>query len=84
MFSEHETMSEQAKSLYALPTFDLWLSRRPEGGQGFWVLSESTASLNMTEVIIIAAFTFTTSDGMFKPAVFISSVANVSRYASSL
>ena len=51
------------------PTFDMWLTKRPEKGQGFWVLSEATqesALLSEWEsppTLLIAAIGFSAIEG---------------------
>ncbi|KAF1734921.1 hypothetical protein CRV24_003839 [Beauveria bassiana] len=61
LLSEIEGLDKETKKTYELfyrPTVDLWLARRPCGGQGFWVLSESIGSRDEREIIPIAAFSF--------------------------
>lgn len=47
-----------------LPTFDMWLTKRPDGGQGFWVLSECNPSVRGTVTVPVAAFGFAVAEGM--------------------
>ncbi|KAJ6781115.1 hypothetical protein PWT90_00696 [Aphanocladium album] len=58
---EMDALDEQWKKQYRncyQPTVDMWLVRRPGGGQGFWVLSESIQSKDEKELIPISAFNF--------------------------
>ncbi|KAM3500858.1 hypothetical protein MY10362_006040 [Beauveria mimosiformis] len=60
-----EQQQQDVHSTYELsyrPTGDLWLARRPYGGQGFWVLSESIGSTDEREIIPIAAFSFAVAE----------------------
>lgn len=56
---------ETTKGNYAAPTFDMWLTQRPEGGQGFWVISERSIRGRMETIMPIAAFVFVVEAGMF-------------------
>ncbi|KAM3438621.1 hypothetical protein MY4824_003160 [Beauveria thailandica] len=65
LFSEIEGLDKETQKIYELsyrPTGDLWLARRPYGGQGFWVLSESIGSTDEREIIPIAAFSFAVAE----------------------
>ncbi|OAA38515.1 Heterokaryon incompatibility [Beauveria brongniartii RCEF 3172] len=65
LLSEIEGLDKETKNAYELsyrPTGDLWLARRPYGGQGFWVLSESIGSTDEREIIPIAAFSFAVAE----------------------
>ena len=46
------------------PTFDMWLTKRPDGGQGFWVLSECSTSVGGTEIVPVAGFGFAVAEGV--------------------
>ena len=48
------------------PTFDMWLTKRPEGGQGFWVLSECSTSAKGAVTIPVAAFGFALAECMLE------------------
>lgn len=70
----HKHAEAAEARLYPTPTFDMWLVRRPDGDQGFWVMSEGPKSKDMALVSLIAAFAFAVPDGsydgmiMFDPA----------------
>lgn len=52
---------------YFPPSFDMWLTQRPDGGQGFWVMSEASADGGGGNVImLIAAFAFVVEAGTRK------------------
>ena len=46
----------------AYPLFDLWLTKRPHGGDGFWVLTNSTRGTGRV-LLILAAIVFACNDG---------------------
>lgn len=46
----------------ARPLFDLWLTKRPYGGDGFWVLTNSTRGTGRA-LLILAAITFSCDGG---------------------
>lgn len=46
----------------AYPLFDLWLTKRPYGGDGFWVLTSSTHGTGRV-LLILAAVIFSCDDG---------------------
>lgn len=53
---------------YFPPSFDMWLTQRPDGGQGFWVMSEASVDGGGANVIMpIAAFGFVVEAGMLYP-----------------
>ncbi|TQW00068.1 Heterokaryon incompatibility [Cordyceps javanica] len=65
LLSEIEGLDKETRRTYEpsyRPTVDLWLARRPYGGQGFWVLSESIGSRDEREIIPIAAFSFAVAE----------------------
>ncbi|KAK3180179.1 hypothetical protein K4F52_008481 [Lecanicillium sp. MT-2017a] len=41
---------------YPSPSFDMWLTQRPEGGRGFWVVSEPSQGTGGRVILPIAAF----------------------------
>ena len=49
---------------YSPPNFDMWLIRRPEGGCGFWVLSEPSNITDGWVILPIAAFGIVVEQGM--------------------
>jgi hypothetical protein len=67
---------------YPSPSFDMWLTQRPEGGRGFWVLSEPSNNMGGRMVLPIAAFGIVVDEGMFRPEV-LSRVLNRLMSASS-
>lgn len=60
---------ERTRARYSPPTFEMWLVQRPNGGQGFWVMSEASADRRGGTIMPIAAFAFTVEEGMFGFAV---------------
>lgn len=46
----------------AYPLFDLWLTKRPYGGDGFWVLTNSSHGTGRV-LLILAAIVFSCDDG---------------------
>ena len=50
-----------------MPTFNMWLTKRPGGGAGFWILSEGQQDPNLEpeppSTLLIAAFGFSATDG---------------------
>jgi hypothetical protein len=48
----------------SMPTFDMWLTKRPVGGDGFWVLSETRQVTELVPeseppaTLLVAAFGF--------------------------
>lgn len=50
----------------ALPNFDMWLTKRPDGGEGFWVLSECEGESETPVALPIAAIAFVASEGEFQ------------------
>ncbi|KAJ3481407.1 hypothetical protein NLG97_g7829 [Lecanicillium saksenae] len=58
-------LDERSKQVYQRsyqPTVQMWLVKRPGGGQGFWVLSESIQSKDEKHLVPIAAFNFSVSE----------------------
>ncbi|OAA64154.1 Heterokaryon incompatibility [Akanthomyces lecanii RCEF 1005] len=43
---------------YSPPTFDMWVTQRPDGGQGLWVISEPSVDRRSGTIMPIAAFAF--------------------------
>ncbi|CEJ82949.1 hypothetical protein VHEMI02987 [[Torrubiella] hemipterigena] len=58
----HKLAEAREARLYPTPTFDMWLVRRPDGDQGFWVMSEVPKSKDMSTISLIAAFAFAVPD----------------------
>lgn len=52
---------------YGPPTFDMWLTKRPEGGQGFWVLSDCASGAWGPATVPVAAFGFVVAEGACEP-----------------
>lgn len=50
---------------YPSPSFDMWLTQRPEGGRGFWVVSEPSQSTSGRVILPIAAFGVVVEEGAF-------------------
>jgi hypothetical protein len=67
LLTELEGLEGPMKEYYNPPTFNMWLTKRPGGGQGFWVLSECRPSVRGAMAIPIAAFGFTVAEGIFEP-----------------
>lgn len=63
MLAELET-SKGKKSPYSPPSFDMSLSQRPDGGQGFWVWSAPISNTIRAEIAPVAAFTFVVAEGI--------------------
>lgn len=64
LLTELETLQNGQRSEDHLPTFDMWLSQREEGGQGFCVWSNSVDHADGARIVPVAAFAFVVSDGM--------------------
>lgn len=53
------------------PTFDMWLTKRPEKGEGFWVLSEAKKDSELLSefesppTLLVAAIGFSAIEGRF-------------------
>lgn len=63
LLEEIGSLGEEGR--YSPPAFDMWLTKRPEEGQGFWVLSECSSSFANKKIMPIAAFTFVVDDGAY-------------------
>lgn len=66
LLAEIEGLTEEQKLRHQTsytPTMNLWLTRRPYGRQGFWVLSESLRSKDEKELLLVAAFSFAVTKG---------------------
>ncbi|KAJ4148425.1 hypothetical protein LMH87_002895 [Akanthomyces muscarius] len=63
LLTELETLQNGQRSEDHLPTFDMWLSQREEGGQGFCVWSNSVDHADGARIVPVAAFAFVVSDG---------------------
>lgn len=62
---ERNGLDDRMKRAFPEPMFNIWLAKRPKGGQGFWVLSEESTSKNKLVVIVIAAFSFFVPKGIY-------------------
>ncbi|KAJ3473215.1 hypothetical protein NLG97_g10444 [Lecanicillium saksenae] len=54
------------RAAYPTPSFDMWLTKRPEGLDGFWVVSgprESKAPTPFKMLLLVAAFGFVVDQG---------------------
>ncbi|KAJ3498975.1 hypothetical protein NLG97_g706 [Lecanicillium saksenae] len=55
---------------HSAPLFDMWLTQRPEGGQGFWVISDQKFPRRAAVIMPIAAFGFVVEeDEPFAPVI---------------
>ncbi|OAA69242.1 Heterokaryon incompatibility [Akanthomyces lecanii RCEF 1005] len=62
LLTELETLQNGQRSEGHLPTFDMWLSQREEGGQGFCVWSNSVDHAGGARIVPVAAFAFVVGD----------------------
>lgn len=66
LLAELQTLRPERYRNDYLPTFDMWLSQREEGGQGFCVMSSSGDQPGCARVVPVAAFGFVMGDGMLR------------------
>ncbi|OAR02778.1 hypothetical protein LLEC1_07878 [Akanthomyces lecanii] len=50
--------NESTRLTYSPPTFDMWVTQRPDGGQGLWIISEPSSHRRSGTIMPIAAFAF--------------------------
>ena len=56
----------ERETIGAPEDFALWLTKRPDGGQGFWAVTEVPSS---AEIYLLAAIAFCAEEGEFMPRV---------------
>lgn len=71
----HKSENPLAWSLVGDPTFDLWVTKRPEGGDGFWVVTKSSVEAEKF-LYAIATFGLCTEDSEFSFACLLFPSAN--------
>jgi hypothetical protein len=65
VLSDIAGFDEIDRRVYRLPSsFNFWLTKRPEGGQGFWVLT-SCGGEHGHEIIPVATIAFCAEEGKF-------------------
>lgn len=64
LLAELQTLQSEQRPQEYLPTFDMWLSQREEGGQGVCVWSNSVDHADGATIVPVAAFAFVVGDGM--------------------
>lgn len=64
LLTELKTVTPARRNQDYLPNFEMWLSQRGDGGQGFCVMSNIGDPANGTKIVPVAAFGFVVDDGM--------------------
>lgn len=67
LLAELDSLDENTVTMlrYSPPTFEMWVTQRPDGGQGLWVISEPRLDRRGGTIMPIAAFAFVVEEGMF-------------------
>lgn len=67
LLSELDSLEESELTTlrYSPPTFDMWVTQRPDGGQGLWVISEPSVNRRSGTIMPIAAFAFVVEEGTY-------------------
>lgn len=66
LLAELDSLDENTVTMlrYSQPTFDMWVTQRPDGGQGLWIISEPSVDRRGGTIMPIAAFAFVVENGM--------------------
>lgn len=59
--SQYSQFPDILARLHSDPSFDLWITRRPEGGDGLWVVTESATTKNV--LFVVATLGFASENG---------------------